>query len=608
MPRVPEMDSPSVGMTPFQAPGASAAGADVFDIPDIAGKQATQLGTAMLSTGAIFKKIADNIEYDLADAQAKDLDVKVAQADQTTIEGYLKLSGKAAVDARAETYKNLEKNRESILQTLKDEGKPASPLVEQMFKNAASRRLEIATHQMSSHFVQQAKIYDNAASTARVSQSVNDANRILISDPAAFKQVPSKDQPTNTYWTLRNTAITEVNLMADKNGVPKEGDGSEIRKQMLLEVTTKMHMDAVNNFVKQAEKTPGAIKLAAEYLDTAVKAGEISADKIDDLANLVKTGGQNQQSLDLFMELKSMPIDKAISELQKRNKAGLVDAEVLDRTQQRLEHNYTFIKQKQAENEKSVIGAAQDFLIKNPQLGINALPANIYNELKRTGHLGTIQSFAKSGRFDNDPQTWGQILSMPQSELAKMTPDQFYTKYRGKLDDSHLERGMEYVLGLKNPDKTKDVEMVSTRTIAEEITFAAKQNKIIAMNGASNANQQAAFGAFDTEINNRLRDYQINTLGGKRKPNSDEAKQIINDVLADKVKIDEFGRDPEMSIAVVTPDKMPKAYVTVGGRDIYLSKIPQPSREKYISILRSRNITPSQAKIAQMWAADNPEK
>jgi hypothetical protein len=607
MPRVPEADSPSVAMTPFQTPGATGAAADVFDIPDIAGKQATQTGAALMTAGTVLKKIADNIQYDLADAAAKDLDTKLSKADQLTVEKFQSLNSKAAVDARADTEKELVKNRESILDEYKNGGN-YDAFAADMFQAASKKRLDIASHQVSSHFIHQAKIWDNASSTARVAQNLNDANRALIVDPNSFRQKDKDGKNIGAYWTFRNTAIQEVNLIADKNGVPKLGDeGDDLRKQMLLETTTKLHFDAVNNLVKQAESSPGAMKLAAAYLNEAVKAGEISADKVDDLAQLVKLGGQKQESLDLYMELSKMPLDKAIKELQNRNQKGLVSAEVFDFTQSRLEHQYNVNQAKKGEYEKAIIGQAQDWLLKNPSLGITGMPTKLYNALKQSGHLGTIQSFAKSGRFDNDPKTWGQILSMPQAELAKLTADEFYTRYRGKLDDIHLERGMEYVLGLRNPDKTKDPEMVSTRTIGEEVTLAAKQNHIIPINGPSNEKQQLAFGMFDTEVNNRLRALQ-QSLPGKRKPTTDEAVKVIDEVIKDKVKIDEWGRDPEMSIAVVTPDRMPKAYVTIGNRDIYISKIPQASREVYASKLRAKGMPVTQAMIAQLWAADNPEK
>ena len=100
------------------------------------------------------------------------------------------------------------------------------------------------------------------------------------------------------------------------------------------------------------------------------------------------------------------------------------------------------------------------------------------------------------------------------------------------------------------------------------------------------------------------------TLPKGHKPSNTEVQKAIDKVLLDKVKIDEFGRDPEKPMLFVRGDTkaMQNAYVTVNGRDIYLSKIPVSDQEKYTQKLRSAGIPITQRKIAELWDADNPQR
>ena len=621
MPRVPEMDAPQVGMTSFQSPGASAGGADVFNMPDIAGKQAQQLGGALMSTGAIVRKIADTIQYDLADANAKTWDTELAQADQATVEGYLQLSSKAAVDKRQDIVRDLEKNRTTIAERLGKE--KADPLAIQMFQNAANKRFEIATHQVASHYIQQVKIWDNASSVARVSQAANDANRILITNPRAFLEADADGKPTGDYWTYRNTMLTEVNLIADRNGIPKEGPGSELRKQMILETTTKLHVDAVSNLVKQGEKVSGAIELAAQYLDKAVKNNEISADKIDDLANLVKTGGEKDESLRLFLQLKSMPEAAAIKELEKLYTDKKVSASIYDLTRVRIEHNANQVRQDEAVKIQAVIGSSTEWLIQHPGKTVSDLPSNLYNELKRTGHLGSMYNFSKQNRFENNDKAWAKFLSIPPEEIAKMTPEVFYSKYRTQLDDSHLDRGYSYILSAreaankpgKDPKQVEHLQIVST---GERVKRAAQTANILPWTDKPDDNQSKAFARFEDAIQSKLRVYELNDLGGKRKANDAELTKIIDDVLMDEVKIKKgwFSSDKKMPRAIVDEKDLPDAYVNVGDREIKLQSITPKDVKRYKQQIEERNaarrqqnkppIPMTQQIFAEMWAAEHP--
>jgi hypothetical protein len=586
MPTVPTYDLPTVGLE-AGSPGTFATPSPVAPMPDVVGKDLERMGAATVAAGATVKKVADQIRYDIADADVKALDNRMSEEQRKLLhdptDGYLAKPGKAAIDAREPAIKALEKQQQAIIDELQNEGKT---LELAMFKQVAQKRMQISLNQIDLHALQQTKIYDIGEGKARINNAIDDA-------AANWTTWNQKNSP---YAAFKATAVQEAELLADKMGLPKD---AAQRKELVMGTTTKLHTDVINNLLSK-DNAPAA----AAYFQANIK--EIASDKTDELAKSVRSVGERDQSLRLSMTLTGT-LSEQQAALTAQFRDGKISASIYDQTRQRIEHNWSQEQGQKAVFEKAILGQAQDWLLQNPGKTALDLPSSLYNNLKNTGHLATIQNFAKGNKmsYENDPRTWGQVLDMSQAALAEMTTDQFYVRYRGKLDDQHLERGMAMVAGARG-DTKKAPDYIATRTLSEEITFAAKNSKIIPFSGTPSEAQQKRFALFDTAINNQLRLLQ-QSLPNQRKPTLDESKKVIDQVLTDKVKIDEWFNDPETPISLVTPDQLSKAYVTVGGRDIFVSKIPAADREKYAGKLRSNNIPVTQAAIAAMWAADNPK-
>jgi hypothetical protein len=459
----------------------------------------------------------------------------------------------------------------------------------------------MALGQIDSHFLPQLKNYQIGESKATIDNFRNDAASVA----------GTWQQPNGQFAVFKGAYLKSVNDLAVVSGLTKIDDkGNKVAdtespqyKQLVRASLTALHTDVINNFV--AKDQDG---MAAAYLKA--NKGEIDTDKLDELTKLVQVGGSKDTSLKLAMSLTGT-LNEQLAALEAKYKGGEITATVYDMTRQRVEHNWNTQQAGKAQWEKGLIGSAQDWLLKNPSKSLTDMPTEMYNNLKNTGHLGSLQSFAKSGRFDNDPRTWGQIMSMPQTTLAEMTTDQFYVKYRGKLDDAHLEQGMAMVANARGEaGGAKSANTVEIVTVNERITRAAKEAKIIPYTGAKNETQQIELGLFENEVQARVNAFAA-TLPKGRKPSGEEIQKQIDGVLMDKVKIDEFGRDPEKPLFLIKgkPDVLKNAYITVpDGRDVYISKIPPAATETYTKKLRDAGIPVTQRKIAEMWAADNPRK
>jgi len=202
---------------------------------------------------------------------------------------------------------------------------------------------------------------------------------------------------------------------------------------------------------------------------------------------------------------------------------------------------------------------------------------------------------------------WGKILTMPADELAKMSSDEFIAKYRGSLDNGDLERGLAMLGAAKGKEIKAEnkPELTVFETNTEIVKRAAQDNKILPYNGSPNEKQQKDFALFEKEIQRKVNEFEITQLAGKRKANTDEVKKITGQVLLDKVRIDEWGRDPEIMSYQITPENAKQAYVNVGGKEIYLSQIPVAEREKIAAGLKQRGLPVTQQSIAEIWLKGN---
>lgn len=597
MPTVPAYDLPTVEMGAAQMPAFQAPGAQ--PMADVAGKQISENAQILTKSGLAIKKLADDINFDLAEAGAKEDTNKLSDQIRNVVVEYGKLTGKEAVDNRQKFVKQIEDKITSISDDTanSDQPKGYTALRQQLFANAANARRQVAMSQIDSHYLPQLKNWQIGESKSAIHNAIHDT-AVAAND---FQN------PNGAYVKFKGTLMIAVDDLAYKSGITKideKGEkvvdtSSDQYKELVRTSLTALHVDVIKNF--DSKNQDG---LAAAYLKTYKN--EISADKLDEMTRLVEVGSSKDTSLKLSMSMTGT-LNEQLASLEAKYKKGEITSTVYDMTRQRVEHNWNVQQAGRAQWEKGLIGSAQDWLLKNPEKSISDMPTEMYNNLKNTGHLGSIQSFAKSGRFDNDPKVWGQIMSMPQTTLGEMTTDQFYVKYRSKLDDSHLEQGMLMVASARGD--TKNPNTIQIVTTNEMVSRSAKEAKIIPFKGTPNEEQQKNLGLFEAAVQREV-DAIAATLPKGHKPSNTEVQKAIDKVLLDKVKIDEFGRDPEKPMIFVkgNPNAMKNAYVTVGGRDIYISKIPITDQENYTQKLKDAGIPVTQRKLAEMWAADNPQR
>ena len=209
------------------------------------------------------------------------------------------------------------------------------------------------------------------------------------------------------------------------------------------------------------------------------------------------------------------------------------------------------------------------------------------------------------GEDINNPRAWAQVMDMPPAVLAKMSKTEFLATWGTQLDRAHLEKGYALIDAAQGSSDAKHLEVVA---LNDRIKRAAVSAGILPKDERAKPNpeQHADFGRFADLVDKKVREFEASNLQGKRKANSEELQGIVDGMVLDKVKIDEWGTDPERPAALIKDDQRKAAYVTVtdtsGAKsNIYVSSIPQDVRTHTAALILRKGGKPTEQAIAQAW-------
>lgn len=408
MPRVPELDLPSVSPSAGQMPMYSAP-----DSPDIAGKQLQEQGKHQMAAGVQLIKMQRYLQAEQDDAATKELDNQLAEQFRTVLydkdSGYLAKNGKDAATGREAISSDLTKIRDDLL------AKAGNDTQKQMLAQVSGKRLEAAMMHVDGHAMHQTFVWKENESISRIKSSVADA----VTNSVSWQMADQEGAATGPFNTAKATATQEAMDVAKLRGY----DTAQT-KQFVSEVQAGLHGTVLSNMVSLGQSNS-----ARDYLEKF--APEIAAgapDKLDNLRGMVKQAGIKDDSLNLSFSLKG-GLQQQIGAVDEMFKKGAISAEVRDATVQRVEHNYQQRKAQQDEGNKAAMGQSQEWVLKNPGKSIMDMPPNLYSWAKNNGHLMGLDSFAqregRPGERISELKVRGELLG-----LAGADPDAFIAEFK----------------------------------------------------------------------------------------------------------------------------------------------------------------------------------
>lgn len=267
-----------------------------------------------------------------------------------------------------------------------------------------------------------------------------------------------------------------------------------------------------------------------------------------------------------------------------------------------IESQYAAINAAKKQREEDSLDAAYKELYANGG-NMAALPAGLRAQIpgeKLDSVLNFAKSISKGEKMVNNGQAWANLLSMPKSEIAKMTPTSFYAQYRNQLDDAHLEKGYALIAEANNVASDKHLEIL---TIDNRMKQAAMDAGILPTDGKPDEEQAKNFAVFQTMIDQKVRQFEQSDLQGKRKANSQELQTIVDTTLMDKAFVKGSGwfSNSEKPLSLMTTKELPLSYIKVGDEEVMTTSIPTSQRALIASKLQARGLPITEQAIAELW-------
>lgn len=586
MPRVPTYDEFQVA--PQVAPAARAEASVTPQMMSVAGEQMQAVGRGLQGAGDAASKIAIDVQKDINEAVTKEADNAAAQTISQVMADYTNRSGKDAVVSQEGAKKAIEDALRSSGEGLQNN------MQRQMYGDIAMRRMQQSLGQINFHAANQAKVWNETETGARMGNARRDATTNW-----GTWQIEGGE-----YATKRATMIAESDALVKlKYGADPD---SEVAKAARLTQTTGLAADTIQNMLVANQS-----KMASDYFTKAMERGDIDPEKAKPIQDMIRTASVKDEALTLSMSLKGS-LESKLGQLDEKFKKGEITAEVHEAASRNVEHKWQIAKTAEGEYTKAVIGQSTDWFLRPENKGKGVLdfqsanPA-LYESLKRQGRLTDLISLAQhGGKVQNDGAVWAEVMTN-QQELKHMTPTEIYNKYSLKLDDSHLEKLYAIHSALNG---SKDEQHLSIFSTAEMVKDSAVRMNILPASGKASDDQAKNFNEFQLRLDARIAAYEANELGGKRKASQQELKKILQEVEMDKVYRSRTMWPDKSDVPMITvkPEEMDKTYVTINGEDIYSSSIPPTQRAQIIPALRKAGKPITEANIADYWVRGGKKK
>jgi hypothetical protein len=201
---------------------------------------------------------------------------------------------------------------------------------------------------------------------------------------------------------------------------------------------------------------------------------------------------------------------------------------------------------------------------------------------------------------------WLEFTNLPPATIAAMSPTDLLREYGPHFADADIRNANEMMRAAKGLEGGKaSQEGLQLMTTADLVKRSAREIGILPEKGQPSAGQEASFDDFRNAMQTKVNAWEA--ANGK-KATPEVLQEMLRDEKLNKVKLDQWGSDPERAVVTLTPDEMGKAYVEVGGQQIKLASIPKDYRQSAILRIQARGLTVTESLIAQMWAADQFKK
>ena len=299
---------------------------------------------------------------------------------------------------------------------------------------------------------------------------------------------------------------------------------------------------------------------------------------------VLKGEADNQFAMQKAAEWAGKPLTEQLAEAAK-----IADPQRREKTLTQIRNNYALVK----EAENQVKSAAEDKAWTYFNQG-RPVPASILSQMDQSTAVPRLEE-AQRARAER--------LAAGRPVKTDMLT---YIDVREKLGRGEKVDLRGYTEKIAPGDLKQLVDMQNTSRAGgvkqdTMVTDEGRINNALVGLGIDKKKDPETAVMLTNEIDRRVR--SASAAKGGKDLTADEKQAIVDRVVMDKVYVDEWGRDPQKPLALVTPEEMSKAYVRVNGRNVPVSSVPQRDRRQIIQALQATGQPVTEQAVVEMYLA-----
>lgn len=538
------------------------------ETPDVAGRQAQQMGQAMQRAGGEIGRIA------MEEAQ---------KANQVRIDDALTQYVKAITDLEVEASQLQGRNAlerpdgKALPDEYVEKAEKAAATIEASLANQIQReafRQRVAQLQgqfykkLTLHMAAAQKDYTREQRQAAIDTAIYRAG-VLWGDAAAVQQ--SAD-------TIRLT----VEQQLKDDGL--HGD-EKIREARMIAALTPLHVAVLNGMVDG-----NRIDLARDYYKN--NSATMSLQARDNALKVIEAGdfeARTQSLADAIFARHKGDISAALAEAR-ASLSGKEEDAVVGRLK-------TYDAERVALRERSQRDAADQAW----QLVAQGkrVPPSLFAAMDGRDAIAVRKVLAEGTPVKTDVGKWLEFTNLPPAVMATITPQQLMRDYRPYFSDADLRNAGQMIQAAKGLRGGKaNQEGLQLLTTADLLKRTAIELKILPASGKPDEGEQARYLAFTDRMQVKINQWEASN--GKR-ATPEVLRALLDEEKLNVVRYDEWGIDKDRPYVSLTPGQQAKAYVVVDGEKIKLSAIPLRRRAQIVEALLAKGQPVTEAEIARLW-------
>lgn len=315
---------------------------------------------------------------------------------------------------------------------------------------------------------------------------------------------------------------------------------------------------------------------------------EVAAATQPRIEEVIRGEGDNQFATQFAASVATKPLSEQLADAAK-----ITDPQRREKALTQIRNNYALVKQAEQEVENRASDQAWQLFSQNKKI-----PEALLGQMsgRERAQLQESQRVRAERLAAGTPVKTNMLTYLDLREKLARGEKVDLRAYTEKIGSSDMEKLIDIQTTVSKGGPKQDSMMTDEQRI----------NTALVGLGIDKKNDPDAAVRITSEIDRRVRAASLEK-GGKDLT-ADEKQSIVDRVVLDKVYVDEWGRDPQKPISLLTPEELQNAYVSVGGKNYKLSSVPATDRRQIIQALKATGQTPTEQAIVEMYLAAKNQK